>query len=133
MRHRFIGRDDDILRLLSSLRLGAGNNLAAGVNRGARLASRRSKHAHADSRRVSNDDEVIKVRITRKFAEFIDGVDLSARRVGDVIEVSARDAKLLLAERWAVNVSKGEPYRIEAADPPRLHSEYDFEEVSHSH
>ena len=71
------------------------------------------------------------MRITRKFAEFIDGVDLSARRVGDVIEVSARDAKLLLAERWAVNVSKGEPQRIEAADPPRLHTEYDLQNLSH--
>ena len=70
------------------------------------------------------------MRITRKFAEFIDGVDLSARRVGDVIQVSARDAKLLLAENWAVNVSNGEPLRIEAADRPRLHTEYDFQNLS---
>jgi hypothetical protein len=74
----------------------------------------------------------VKVRITRKFAEFIDGVDLSARRVGDVIEVPPRDAKLLIAEDWAVDVSNGEPLRVEAADPPRLHSEYEFHDLSHS-
>ena len=96
------------------------------------MARRRSKHAHADRRRVSKDDGAVKVRITRKFAEFIDGVDLSSKRVGDVIEVPARDAKLLIAENWAVNVSNGEPLRVEAADPPRLHTEYDFQALSDS-
>lgn len=72
----------------------------------------------------------MRVRITRKFAEFIDGVDLSSKRVGDVIEVSARDAKLLLAENWAVNVSNGEPLRVEAGNPPRPHTEYDFRGLS---
>ena len=72
------------------------------------------------------------MRITRKFAEFIDGVDLSARRVGDVIEVPARDAKLLLAENWAVNVSNCEPLRVEAANPPRLYTEYDFQALTDS-
>ena len=74
----------------------------------------------------------MKVRITRKFAEFIDGVDLSARRVGDVIEVATKDAKLLLAESWAVRASCGEPLRVEAADPPRLHTPYDFRRFSDS-
>jgi hypothetical protein len=86
----------------------------------------RKKDAHARGRRVSNGDGQVKVRITRKFANFIDGVDLSARRVGDVIEVPANDAKLLMAENWAVGVSKGEPLRVEAADPERPHGEYDF-------
>jgi len=73
------------------------------------------------------------VRITRKFAEFIDGVDLSARRVGDVIEVPSKDARLLVAENWAVNVSDGEPLRVEAANPPRPHMEYDFQDLSDFH
>ena len=97
------------------------------------MASRRSKDAHAVARGVSNRDDQLKVRITRKFAEFIDGVDLSTKRVGDVIEVPVRDAKLLIAENWAVNVSKGEPLRIEAADPAGRRTEYDFEDLSDSY
>jgi hypothetical protein len=96
------------------------------------VAQGRSGYAHAIGRRVSNGDQSVKVRITRKFAEFIDGVDLSARRVGDVIEVPSRDARLLVAENWAVNVSDGEPLRVEAANPPRPHTAYDFEDLFHS-
>jgi hypothetical protein len=42
-----------------------------------------------------------RVRLTRKLAERIDGVDLSERRVGEVIDVSPGEARLLLAEQWA--------------------------------
>jgi hypothetical protein len=101
-----------------------GNSFAATDRSRPELAIRRTKSAHADVGRVSNHDECVKVRITRKFADFIDGVDLSAKRVGDVIEVPSRDAKLLVAENWAVNVSNGEPLRVEAADPPRRNGEY---------
>src|SRR5262245_39822352 len=41
------------------------------------------------------------VRLTRKLADCIDGVDLSRRRVGDVFNVSRRAAQLLMAEGWA--------------------------------
>jgi hypothetical protein len=46
----------------------------------------------------------VKVRLTRKLAEMIDGVDLSGRRVGDVLDITRTDADLLIAEGWA------EPY-----------------------
>jgi len=42
-----------------------------------------------------------RVRLTRKLAECIDGVDLSDRRVGEVIDVLPAEARLLLAEQWA--------------------------------
>lgn len=77
----------------------------------------RTKHPRAGRACASDHDAPVKVRITRKFAEFIDGVDLRARRVGDVFEVSAPDAALLLAEQWAVPASASEPQRVEAADP----------------
>jgi hypothetical protein len=35
-------------------------------------------------------------------AECVDGIDLSRRRVGDVFDVSRRDAAILIAEGWAV-------------------------------
>lgn len=41
------------------------------------------------------------VRLTRKFAEVIDGVDLSQNQVGDRLELSDRDAQVLIAEGWA--------------------------------
>ena len=44
---------------------------------------------------------VTSVRLTRKYAEAIDGVDLSGRKVGDKLELSPRDARMLIAEGWA--------------------------------
>jgi hypothetical protein len=44
----------------------------------------------------------VKIRLTKKLAESIDGVDLERRRVGDVFEISDSEARLLVAEQWAV-------------------------------
>ena len=43
----------------------------------------------------------IRVRLTRKFAQIINGIDLSHVRAGEEIEVSPREAELLVAEGWA--------------------------------
>jgi hypothetical protein len=43
----------------------------------------------------------MKVLLTKKLAECIDGVDLSDYQVGDVLDLPARQARLLLAEQWA--------------------------------
>ena len=45
------------------------------------------------------------VRLTRRLADRIDGVNLSAHQVGDVFEVARHEAELLLAEAWAVLAS----------------------------
>jgi hypothetical protein len=47
-----------------------------------------------------------KVRLTRKFANMINGIDLSAVRAGDEIEVSSREADMLIAEGWAAPVER---------------------------
>jgi hypothetical protein len=47
----------------------------------------------------------MRVRLTRKLAECVDGVDLSEHREGDVLTLSAREAELLIAEGWAVRVA----------------------------
>jgi hypothetical protein len=54
----------------------------------------------------------MRVRLTRKFAEQIDGVDLSAHNVGDALELSPLQGRLLIAEQWAIlerrTVDRGE-------------------------
>jgi hypothetical protein len=47
----------------------------------------------------------MRVRLTRKLAECVDGVDLSENREGDILTLSAREAELLIAEGWAVRVT----------------------------
>ena len=44
------------------------------------------------------------VRLTKKLAEVVNGVDLTHCSEGDVIDLPERFAELLLAERWAVVV-----------------------------
>jgi hypothetical protein len=61
----------------------------------------------------------MKVKLTRKFSELIDDVNLSNYRVGDVIELPARDAKLLLAEEWASPTKSDASEKATASDSRR--------------
>jgi len=45
---------------------------------------------------------MMKIRLTRKFSQLINGIDLSQVREGDTLELPARDADMLVAEGWAV-------------------------------
>ena len=47
----------------------------------------------------------MKVRLTRKLAQLVDGIDLSSAREGDTLELSVDQAKMIVAEGWAVPVS----------------------------
>jgi hypothetical protein len=44
----------------------------------------------------------MKVWLTRKYAERIDGVDLSGRQIGDRMDLPQVEAQLLVAEQWAL-------------------------------
>lgn len=44
----------------------------------------------------------MRVRIVRKLADWVDGVDLSHCTAGDVIDLAERQARLMIAEQWAV-------------------------------
>ena len=44
---------------------------------------------------------ILRVRVIRKLAERLNGVDLSKVRVGDSLDMSSRDARMLIAEGWA--------------------------------
>jgi hypothetical protein len=50
------------------------------------------------NRRVN---DMVVVRLTHKYAEVIDDVDLSQYHVGETLELRAHDASLLIAEGWA--------------------------------
>lgn len=46
------------------------------------------------------------VRLTRKYADMIDGVDLAAAHVGDELKLPTHDADMLIAEGWAEPTSE---------------------------
>ena len=58
----------------------------------------------------------LRVRITRKLAEVLNGVDVSRVQEGDCVDLSARDARLLIAEGWAELV---DPHPIAPPDEQR--------------
>jgi hypothetical protein len=62
----------------------------------------------------------VKVRLTRKLAECIDGVDLSSRRVGDVVSLSPSEARLLVAEGWATPEHPGSAPEPPSTEAPRV-------------
>jgi hypothetical protein len=43
----------------------------------------------------------MRIKLVRKFADLINGVDLTKIRVGDVFDLKPRDAHMLIAEGWA--------------------------------
>jgi len=46
---------------------------------------------------------VMRVRLVRKLADILDGIDVSAYKSGDIVNLSRHDAELLIAEEWAVS------------------------------
>ena len=53
--------------------------------------------------------------MVRKLAEEIDGVDLRGHHVDEVFEASPKDARLLMAEEWAIAERRSAdlPHRVE--------------------
>src|SRR5687767_15688223 len=44
----------------------------------------------------------MRVYLARKLAEKINGVDLTAHKPGDVLDLSASEARLIIAEGWGI-------------------------------
>ena len=63
---------------------------------------------------------VMKIRLMRKLAEAIDGVDLADRSVGDVFEVPDVAGRLLLAEGWAISDSTPQELKQYEQRPPAV-------------
>jgi hypothetical protein len=60
---------------------------------------------------------MIRVRLTRKLAASLNGVDLSSLKVGDIAELPDAAARMMIAERWAERVF--EPIASDSQNPPR--------------
>ena len=63
------------------------------------------------------------IRLVRKLAEQLDGIDMSAHRAGDVFEVPRYEAELLIAEAWAVaadGLQSGAVSRLSALSRPAV-------------
>lgn len=60
----------------------------------------------------------MKVRLTRKLAQLINGVDLSKATAGDTLDLTEKEARTLIAEGWAV-YDNGASGRDRAHDKPR--------------
>jgi len=63
----------------------------------------------------------MRIRLVRKLAERLNGIDVSLRRVGDVIDLPSSDAKLLVAEGWARPV-------LENEDKPETRAQFERNE-----
>ena len=59
----------------------------------------------------------MRVVLTRKLANCLDGVDVSDRQVGDVLDLPAADARSLVAEQWAIPDRRRQ--HIRAVSPER--------------
>jgi len=61
----------------------------------------------------------MKVRLIKKLAECLDGVDLSHHRAGDLLDLQNREAELLIAEGWAIADGSSHLGRHQQALGPR--------------
>jgi hypothetical protein len=55
---------------------------------------------------------MVRLRLTRKLAAMLDGIDVSSVCEGDILELPERAAAMLIAEQWAepvVTESRGQP------------------------
>jgi hypothetical protein len=62
---------------------------------------------------------MIRVRLTKKLASILDGVDVSLLNVGEILELPDSSAALLIAEKWAERVAEPavEPIADSLAEP----------------
>ena len=62
---------------------------------------------------------LVKVILIRKLARVLNGIDLTACHEGDVMEMSNQDARVLIAEGWAVPLVKERPIAHDRPRQPR--------------
>jgi hypothetical protein len=75
---------------------------------------------------------MIRVRLTKKLASILDGVDVSTLSVGEILELPDSSAAMLIAEKWAEPIA--EPVAELDAEPGDEHvMTYLLLERSHSH
>jgi hypothetical protein len=50
----------------------------------------------------------VRVRLTRKLSQMINGIDLSKSHLGQELELTPREAEILIAEGWADPVASAD-------------------------
>ena len=60
----------------------------------------------------------VRIRLTKKLAGSLNGIDLRAVHVGDVFDLADGPGRLLVAERWAEEIAPGIHTRSTAHDRP---------------
>jgi len=70
------------------------------------------------ARTSPNRSESVRVRLIRKIACQVDGVDISSHAVGEVFDLPASEAGLLVAEGWAVVEPQADGYAVPAFAAP---------------
>ena len=63
---------------------------------------------------------MVRIRFTRKLAACLNGLDVSALRVGDVIELLDSAAAMMIAEGWAEPVSAKPLDSVIPPKPPAI-------------
>ena len=58
---------------------------------------------------------MLRVRLTKKLAAVMNGIDVSSSSVGDILELSDSAAHMMIAEGWA---EPAESVSIRSAAPP---------------
>ena len=53
----------------------------------------------------------MRIRLIKKLASYLNGIDLTGRQVGDVFECADAEGRMLLSERWAEQVESGKVSR----------------------
>jgi hypothetical protein len=81
--------------------LPGGRSLLVGSTAAAGRTVHSLRRCRIQSARGVDSHIQMRIRLTRKFSQSLNGVDLSRLRVGDVTDLPQRDADLLLAEGWA--------------------------------
>lgn len=80
----------------------------------ARLCALRAVRAGASGRRWV----LVKVKLTRKLARVLNGIDVTGWHEGDVVELRDQDARLLIAEGWAAAAVKEQEWPTAQDRPP---------------
>jgi hypothetical protein len=58
-----------------------------------------------NGRNFASSGAPVKIKLTKKLADSLNGLDLTTMRVGAVIDLDDPLARMLLAERWAEEMS----------------------------
>ena len=65
---------------------------------------------------------MVRIRLTRKLAARLNGIDVTNQRVGDIMQLPDRAAAMLIAEGWAEAVAEPVPSPAPLTIPIKLFS-----------